>query len=91
MQAITKGMDKAMQSMDMEKISAIMDKFEQQFEDLDVQSQYVENAMGQSVSLSTPAEEVDTLISQVAEEHGMLVGCFDIYLLDASIFLQVSS
>lgn len=70
MQAITKGMDKAMQQMDMEKISAIMDKFEQQFEDLDVQSQYVENAMGQSVSLSTPAEEVDTLISQVAEEHG---------------------
>ena len=36
----------------------IMDKFEQQFEDLDVQSQYVENAMSQTTTLSTPQDQV---------------------------------
>ncbi len=35
-----------------------MDKFEQQFEDLDVQSQYVENSMNQTTALTTPPEEV---------------------------------
>jgi len=34
-----KGLDKAMQSMDLEKISATMQKFEGMFEDLDVNTQ----------------------------------------------------
>ena len=38
MQGVTKGLDKAMQSMDLEKVSKIMEKFEQQFEDLDVRT-----------------------------------------------------
>jgi charged multivesicular body protein 1 len=50
-----------------------MDKFEQQFEDLDVQAGYMENAINQTTALSTPAAEVDTLIAQVAEEHGLEV------------------
>lgn len=49
----------------------IMDKFEQQFEDLDVQSQYVEKAMNQTTTLSTPQEQVDGLIQQVAEANGL--------------------
>lgn len=48
-----------------------MDKFEQQIEDLDVQSEYVEQTMSQSTSLTTPADQVDTLIGQVAEEYGL--------------------
>lgn len=48
-----------------------MDKFEQQFEDMDVQSQYVENAMSQTTTLSTPQDQVDGLIQQVAQEHGL--------------------
>lgn len=68
---IVKGMDKTLQTMDMDKITAIMDKFESQFEDLDVQSSYIENSMSQSTALTTPTEEVDALISQVAEEHGL--------------------
>jgi charged multivesicular body protein 1 len=31
-----------------------MDKFEQQFEDLDVSSEYMQNAMGNTTSLTTP-------------------------------------
>jgi charged multivesicular body protein 1 len=48
-----------------------MDQFEKQFEDLDVQSEYIEQTMSQTTSLTTPADQVDSLISQVAEEHGL--------------------
>ncbi|KAI7084831.1 Vacuolar protein-sorting-associated protein, partial [Hortaea werneckii] len=41
---VVKGMDGAMKSMDLEKISAVMDRFETQFEDLDVATGYYENA-----------------------------------------------
>lgn len=50
-----------------------MDQFEKQFEDLDVQSEYIEQTMSQTTSLTTPADQVDMLISQVAEEHGLEV------------------
>ena len=48
-----------------------MDKFESQFEDLDLQTQYMENTMGNQSALSTPQDEVDTLMHQVADEHGL--------------------
>jgi len=73
MAGIVKGLDVAMKTMDMNKITAVMDQFEKQFEDLDVQSEYVEQAMNQSTSLTTPADQVDLLIQQVAEEHGLEV------------------
>jgi len=73
MAGIVKGLDAAMKTMDMNKITAVMDQFEKQFEDLDVQSEYVEQAMNQSTSLTTPADQVDLLITQVAEEHGLEV------------------
>ncbi|PRP81494.1 snf7-family protein [Planoprotostelium fungivorum] len=73
MQGIVKGLDSAMKSMDMNKITAVMDQFEKQFEDLDVQSDYIEQSMNASTSVSTPVDQVDLLISQVAEEHGLAV------------------
>ncbi|KAG0323760.1 Vacuolar-sorting protein SNF7 [Dissophora globulifera] len=71
MASVVKGMDRAMESMNLEKISMVMDKFESQFEDLDVQTQYMENTMGNQSALSTPQTEVDTLMQQVADEHGL--------------------
>ena len=35
-------------------MSALMDKFEKQFNNLDVQSQFMEQAMGASAALTTP-------------------------------------
>ncbi|KAI9217391.1 putative DID2-class E vacuolar-protein sorting and endocytosis factor [Blastocladiella britannica] len=64
-------MDKAMASMNLDQISMVMDKFEQQFEDLDVQTQFMEGAMGTSTAMSTPQGEVDSLMQQVADEHGL--------------------
>lgn len=48
-----------------------MDKFEQQFENLDVQVEYMENSMGQTTALTTPGDQVDELMQQVAEENGL--------------------
>jgi charged multivesicular body protein 1 len=49
----------------------VMEKFEQQFEDMDVQTQYMEGAMNTTTTLSTPQGEVDLLMQQVADEHGL--------------------
>jgi charged multivesicular body protein 1 len=50
-----------------------MDQFERQFENLDVQTEFVENAMGNQANLSTPADQVNDLVMQVAEEHNLEV------------------
>jgi charged multivesicular body protein 1 len=71
MAGIVVGLEKAMATMDMAKITQVMDQFDKQLEDLGVQSEYIENTMSQSTSITTPADQVDTLISQVAEEHGL--------------------
>ena len=48
----------------------VMDKFEQQFEDLDVQTQTMENAMASSTVMTTPSDQVESLIEQVAVQNG---------------------
>jgi len=48
-----------------------MDKFETQFEDLDVQSSYMENAMGSTTATATPQDEVDLLMQKIADEAGL--------------------
>ena len=48
-----------------------MDKFEKQFEDLDVRSAYMEGAISGATAASTPEEDVDSLIQMVADEHGL--------------------
>jgi len=68
MASVVKGMDKAMDSMNLERISVVMDKFESQFSDLDVQTSYMEEAMSNTTAVSTPQDEVDTLMKQTAEE-----------------------
>mmetsp|Transcript_26623 Transcript_26623/g.81870 ORF Transcript_26623/g.81870 Transcript_26623/m.81870 type:complete len:202 (+) Transcript_26623:969-1574(+) len=66
---VTKGMGAALKSMDVEKISKVMDDFEKQFEDMDVRAGYMETAMTNSTASATPEDQVDGLISQIADEH----------------------
>lgn len=47
MAQVTKALDKALSSMDLQKVSAVMDKFEQQVQNLDVHT---------SVSARNPGE-----------------------------------
>jgi len=73
MASVSKSLEKAMNAMDLEKVSKIMDKFENQFEDLDVRTSVIEDAMGSATTLTTPKDQVDTLIQQIAEENGLEV------------------
>jgi charged multivesicular body protein 1 len=49
----------------------IMDRFESQFENIDVQTQYMEGAMVGVTAQSTPQDEVDLLMQQIADEAGL--------------------
>jgi charged multivesicular body protein 1 len=69
-----KGMSNAMKNMQVDQIASTMDEFEKQFENMDVRSEYMTNAMEASTSMTTPPEQVDTLIQMVAEEAGLQVG-----------------
>jgi charged multivesicular body protein 1 len=72
MSGIVHSMDEIMSStLDVVKMSAVMDKFEQQFEDLDIGIKGMENQMQSSMAVSTPEGEVEQLMGQVADEHGL--------------------
>ncbi|KAL7004297.1 hypothetical protein EMMF5_006183 [Cystobasidiomycetes sp. EMM_F5] len=68
---VVQGMDVAMRTMDLEKMSAVMDKFEQQFADLDVQTGYMEDTMRDTTAVSMPQDQVDLLMQKVADEAGI--------------------
>jgi len=65
-------MDKAMESMNLERISLVMDKFESQFADLDVQTSYMEDTMQSTTAVNTPQDQIDELMKQAAEEVGFI-------------------
>lgn len=71
MVGIVKSLDTALKANNLEKVAATMDQFEKQFENLDVQSEFVEQAMGNQAALSTPEDDVNLLMQQVADEHGL--------------------
>jgi len=68
MTSVVKGMDKAMDTMNLERISMVMDKFETQFSDLDVQTSYMEDTISTSTAVSTPQDQIDLLMQQMADE-----------------------
>jgi len=74
MKGVTKGMDKGLASMDVEDLTRTMDKFEQQFEDLDVKAEYMEGTMNSTTATSTPADQVDDLIMMVADSNNLELG-----------------
>lgn len=69
-----KGMDVALKSMDLEKIGVVMEKFESQFEDLDVVTGYYEGVASGVESQQVGVEgqsEVEALMGRVADEAGV--------------------
>lgn len=71
MTLVIKGMDRALQTMNLESISLVMDKFENQFEDLDASTNYYESATNNVNALTTPQDQVDELMNQIADEAGI--------------------
>jgi division protein CdvB (Snf7/Vps24/ESCRT-III family) len=58
------------------QVSQLMDRFEQSFENLDVQSQVMENTMCNTSTLTTPQGQVDSLMQEVADEAGYVYSTF---------------
>merc|ERR1711963_1256291 len=71
MSGVVKAMDSAMKSMNLEKISNLMDRFEKDFEDLDVQTGVMEGAMNQTTATNIPTDAVEGLMKQAADEAGL--------------------
>jgi len=65
------GMDQVLKTMDVEKIGSVMDKFESNFEDLDVRTAYMDSAIDATTAGTTPETEVSELMQMVADEHGL--------------------
>ena len=70
MSGVVKAMDSAMKSMNLEKISNLMDQFEKDFENLDVQTSVMEGAMNQTTATNVPTDAVENLMKQAADEAG---------------------
>ncbi|KAJ3424121.1 charged multivesicular body protein 1b [Anaeramoeba flamelloides] len=72
MKGVVGNMSKAMEQMNLVEMSSVMDNFEQQFDDLGLMSETMGESMDMSMSTNTPNEEVDLLIQQASEEHGII-------------------
>lgn len=53
------------------KMSKVMDDFEKNIENMDVQNKYMENSIDSTSILTTPQEEVDELIAMTADEYNI--------------------
>ena len=68
---VTKAMTRAVKNMDVVKMSETMEKFEQSFEELDVTSSVMEDSIQQSTGQMMPENDIDALLEEVADEHGL--------------------
>ncbi|KAK9803072.1 hypothetical protein WJX73_006942 [Symbiochloris irregularis] len=73
MAGIVKTLDMSLKQNNLDKVANTMDQFEKQFENLDIQSEFVNDAMNNQASLSTPEDQVNSLMQEVADEHGLEV------------------
>jgi charged multivesicular body protein 1 len=71
MAGVVRSMESAMASMNLEQISNLMDRFEHEFESLDVQTSVMGDAMQSTTTMTTPQNQVEGLMQQVAEEAGI--------------------
>lgn len=71
MAQVCRGMDKALQSMNLQQITMIMDKFEQQFEDLDASVNVYEDMGANADAVVVDNDRVDELLNKVADENGL--------------------
>lgn len=71
MQGVVSSMKSAMNSLNLEKTTKLMDDFEREFEHLDVQTQVMDDAMQGTTVLNVPEGQVDNLLQEVADEAGL--------------------
>lgn len=74
MTAVTSNLDQALSSMDVTQIGYTMEQFIEQSENLDLQTKYMDSAIGESTSSSTPQSQVNNLLQQIADENDLNIG-----------------
>mmetsp|Transcript_29345 Transcript_29345/g.113690 ORF Transcript_29345/g.113690 Transcript_29345/m.113690 type:complete len:94 (-) Transcript_29345:909-1190(-) len=74
MGAVTESLNAVLGTTDITKITEVMDTFEKQFEDLDLQAAYMDDAIGDSVAGATPQSEVNKLMQQVSMQIPLWMG-----------------
>merc|ERR1712083_663525 len=87
MKAVTVSMTAVMKSTNIEQLSKTMDKFEEQFEQMDLNSQYMEQAIDSSTAQTMPESQVNELMQEVADENGLE---FESQLADSDLSLVKS-
>jgi len=71
MGVVTKGMDQVIKTGDLEKIMGVMDQFEGQVDTLAQQEELMTSAIGGAMASMTPENQIDGLLAEVGEEHGL--------------------
>ncbi len=71
MGSVTKAMDKVLGTMNVAQIEKTMSAFESAFEEVDMRSQMVEGALNSSTAGGAHEDEVDALLEQVSDAHGL--------------------
>ena len=71
MQSVTAALDTALGTMDVQQLAQTMDKFVGQSEDMDLQTKFMDSAIGESTTMSTPQNEVDGLLSRINDENAL--------------------
>lgn len=71
MNAVTANLDQALGTMDVTQISYTMEKFIQQSEELDMSTMVMDKAIGESTSSATPQDQVNNLLTRIADENNL--------------------
>lgn len=71
MAGVVRSMDQCFKQMDLGKITEMLDKFETQFEELDVRGQTIDNKVQATVATQMPQGQVDDLLQMVADENNL--------------------
>mmetsp|Transcript_376 Transcript_376/g.506 ORF Transcript_376/g.506 Transcript_376/m.506 type:complete len:209 (+) Transcript_376:24-650(+) len=68
---VSRDLDPMINDNTMTKMTMAMDQFEQQFENLDIQSKVMESAMDTGTASAFNEDQVDGLLQQIADENAM--------------------
>ena len=68
---VSKDLDPMLNDSSLMKMSVAMDRFETQFETLDIQSKVMESAIDNGTAASFKEDQVDALLQQIADENAM--------------------
>jgi charged multivesicular body protein 1 len=73
MEKVVHTLCKAIEGEKLVEMTKVMDDFERQMENASVQSACMDAALSSTTAITTPPDQVDGLLQQVADEHGLAI------------------